>query len=81
MNTYAKNVRRMHQPGQERKPAPKRDYRAYLIANSFLKHLNANAPYMTPDRYKELREQALCGDINGAYKGLEEVLTKAMGEG
>ena len=49
---------------------------AFLKANQFLMQLRKYNDKLTWQQYKTLRGQALAGDIEGAYKGLETLLAR-----
>lgn len=47
---------------------------AYLKAHNFLTHLNESRRWVTAAEYKELREQALSGDVMGAWSRMNEIM-------
>ena len=46
----------------------------YLHACDFLKHLQANKPYLSYTQMKMLKGMALAGDIDGAQRELGSIL-------
>ena len=48
----------------------------YIRANSFLTILKKYDGELTWQEFKTLRGQALAGDIEGAIKGLERILSR-----
>lgn len=51
-----------------------RRVRMYLRANTFLEHLKKSRMGMTAQEFSALRNMALTGDIEGAWRGLHDVL-------
>ena len=52
----------------------------YIKANNFLTALKRHDEDLTQQEYKTLRGQALAGDVEGAIKGLERILSRKTGQ-
>lgn len=52
---------------------------AYLRAKNFLDVLKASSNKLSDQQYRTLRGQALGGDIAGAYKGLDRLMSEFDG--
>jgi len=55
-------------------PRPVHEATRYLAAHKFLEMLKRHDGEITRQEYKTLRGQAIAGDIEGATKGLDQIL-------
>ena len=44
--------------------------------NSFMRKLKNSRPYLSKQQYRTIKGQALSGDIDGAQKGLNSLLSR-----
>lgn len=62
---------------REKLPDPNeiaRDALRYVKANEFIRKLNHNSRWLTTPQMHELRNQALGGDVDGAFKRMSSLI-------